>query len=67
LDADRSWVIVSEANDFTWPGPDLRSLLGQEPASVAYGFLPPDVFRVVRERFVACARAQNASLVRRSE
>lgn len=67
LDGDRSWVIVSEANDFTWPGPDLGLRPGQEPASAAYGFLPPNVFRVVRERFIARARAQNASLVRRSE
>lgn len=67
LDGDRSWVIVSEANDFTWPGPDLRSPPGQGPGSAAYGFLPPDLFRVVRERFIACARAQKASLVRRSE
>ena len=27
LDDERSWVIVSEANDFAWPGPDLRFLL----------------------------------------
>ena len=67
LDGAQSWVIVSEANDFTWPGPDLRLLTAQGPASAAYGLLPPGVFRVVRERFLACARVQSASLVRRSE
>ena len=24
LDSDRSWVVLDEANDFIWPGPDLR-------------------------------------------
>ncbi len=23
LDSDRSWIVVSEGNSFTWPGPDL--------------------------------------------
>ena len=23
LDDDRSWIILTEANRFTWPGPDL--------------------------------------------
>ncbi len=53
LDGERSWVIVSEANGFTWPGPDLRFLPGQGPESAAYGFLPPLVFRAVRDRFLA--------------
>ncbi len=26
LDEARSWVVVTEANVFTWPGPDLRPL-----------------------------------------
>jgi hypothetical protein len=28
LDAERSWIIVSEGNEFTWPGPDLRPVPG---------------------------------------
>lgn len=67
LDGERSWIVVSEANDFTWPGPDLRFLPGQGPDSAAYGFLPPGLFRIVRERFIACARGQGTSLVPRSK
>jgi hypothetical protein len=26
LDDERSWVVLTEANRFTWPGPDLRPL-----------------------------------------
>lgn len=67
LDDARSWVIVSEANDFAWPGPDLRFLSGQGPESAAYGFLPPAVFRAVRDRFLARYRESRASLLPRSE
>ncbi len=67
LDDVRSWVIVSEANDFAWPGPDLRFLPGQGPESTAYGFLPPVVFRAIRDRFLARYRGSRTGLVPRSE
>lgn len=67
LDSERSWIVVSEANDFIWPGPDLRFLPGQGPESTAYGFLPPRLFRIVRDRFLARARARQAALVSRTE
>ncbi|MGH6665341.1 MAG: hypothetical protein ACREB2_10645 [Pseudolabrys sp.] len=35
LDAGRSWIVVSESNDFVWPGPDLRPVPGADPSSVA--------------------------------
>jgi hypothetical protein len=41
LDGERSWVVVNEANDFSWPGPDLRFVPGKGPESAAYGYLPP--------------------------
>ena len=58
---------VSEANRFIWPGPDLRLVPGKGLESVAYGYLPPELFRVVRDRFVALARARRAALVARTE
>ena len=67
LDHERSWIVVSEANVFTWPGPDLRFLPGRGPASAAYGFLPPALFKVVRDRFLDRARRRQASLVPRTE
>lgn len=51
-------MIVSEANRFLWPGPDLRFLPGSGPESAAYGVLPPDVFRAVRNRFLAGLRVR---------
>lgn len=44
LDDDRSWVLLTEANRFIWPGPDLRPLTSGNPASVAYGPLPHALF-----------------------
>lgn len=50
LDGDRSWVVLTEANDFIWPGPDLRPLPGADASTVSYGFLPPGFMRALRER-----------------
>jgi hypothetical protein len=43
LDAERSWVILDEVNEFGWPGFDLRPV-PRAPDSFAYGFLPPRLF-----------------------
>ena len=46
---DPSWIIVSEGNEFLWPGYDLR----KRPHSdrYDYGFLPPRFFNRVIEAF----------------
>jgi hypothetical protein len=62
-----SWIIVSEGNDFIWPGPDLRPLPGEGLQSVVYGFLPPRLFHAVRNRFLARARTGQAGTTRRTE
>lgn len=67
LDAKRSWAIVSEANRFLWPGPDLRFLPEAGPESAAYGVLPPELFRLIRDRFLARYRARQAAIVPRTE
>ncbi len=67
LDEERSWVVTSEANSFLWPGPDLRFLPGRGPESAAHGVLPPDVFRVVRDRFLAGLQTRRTATVPRTE
>ncbi|MCK8788153.1 hypothetical protein M0638_27775 [Roseomonas sp. NAR14] len=67
LDEARSWVVLTEANVFVWPGPDLRPVPGQGPESVAYGHLPPRLLRTIRDRFVARYRERQGGLVTRSE
>jgi hypothetical protein len=40
LDDLPHWIVTSEFNVFTWPGPDIRPIPGSNPSSVAYGQLP---------------------------
>lgn len=53
LDAVRSWVILSEFNEFVWPGFDLAIIPGRTPRTMAYGFLTPGFFARVRDRWLA--------------
>jgi hypothetical protein len=57
LDDARSWVVLSEWNEFVWPGPDLRRLPGKTDATVAYGMIPPELFAAIRDKFLALALA----------
>jgi hypothetical protein len=67
LDDDRSWVLLTEANRFVWPGPDLRPAAGDDLTSVAYGQLPFALFEQIRQKFIAAIRARRARLVLRTE
>ncbi len=67
LDHDRSWIMLDEWNAFRWPGPDVRRTHDGDEASVAYGFLAPNFFNKVRNRFVKVVRARKAKPVRRTE
>ena len=67
LDDERSWVVLTEANRFIWPGPDLRPLIQEDSASVGYGPLPFALFEVIRTKFIAAIRAKRASVIARSE
>jgi hypothetical protein len=66
LDEAPSWIVISEANEFGWPGPDLRPAIGGANLSIAYGELPADLFRKVRDAFVQAYRLRRARLVKRS-
>lgn len=67
LDDERSWIVVSESNRFTWPGPDLRPAISGDPTSVAYGLLPKALFEAVRAKWLALYEARKAHLVTRTE
>ncbi len=67
LDDERSWVVLTEANRFIWPGPDLRPSKRGDSASVAYGLLPHALFEEVRTKFIAAIRARRAGVVPRNE
>lgn len=44
LDAERSWIVLSEINEFGWPGFHLRPIR-RGSNEFAYGHLPPKLFR----------------------
>jgi hypothetical protein len=67
LDDARSWVVLTEANRFVWPGPDLRPLQPGDAASVAYGPLPYGLFEDIRLKFIAALKASAARTVQRTE
>ena len=60
LDDSPSWIVVTETNDFIWPGPDLR------PAR-EYGMLPPRFFNHVRDRILQAHLRRKLSRVQRTE
>ena len=54
LDEARSWVVLTEANRFRWPGPDLRPAVPGDSATVAYGPLPYARRGWARMRCIGC-------------
>ena len=67
LDDARSWIIVTETNDFLWPGPDLRPIPGSQPSRFSYGMLPPRFFAHVRDRILQAHLRRKLTRVERSE
>jgi len=64
LDDERSWVVVSEANIDDWPNAGLAPIPGKGSV-FAYGFLPPDLFAVIKTAFLANLARRRAKTVRR--
>ena len=67
LDEARSWIVLSEANRFIWPGPDLRPARPGDAATIAFGMLPYRLFETIRQRFLAAIRARHLGIVPRSQ
>jgi hypothetical protein len=59
--------VVSEYNEFIWPGPDLRRAPTGDDSSVAYGLLPPGFFQAVRQALLATIADGGARPVKRIE
>ena len=67
LDGERSWVVLTEWNEFSWPGPDLRMVAGSDEKTVAYGYLPAKFFARVRTEFAEKAQKGAAKRIKRTE
>jgi len=63
LDDERSWVAVSEGDQFVWPGYDLRKAPGADRYD--YGYLPPRFFKEVLAAFWAWREAHKVTVTPR--
>ena len=67
LDDQRSWIVLTEANEFNWPGLDLRPIAHSSSKSFAYGFLPYTLYERVRIGFIEATMKRRAATVNRTE
>jgi hypothetical protein len=63
LDDRRSWIVVTEGNEFIWPGYDLRKLPNTDRYD--YGFLPPRLFNLVVKAFLNLHRLSGRRIASR--
>ena len=47
LDADASWVVLDEVNEFVWPGVDLRPISRSRPGVWTFGVVPVELFEEI--------------------
>jgi len=66
LDDRRSWIVLSEYNEFLWPGPDLRPVSSTSGGAFAYGVLPPGFFNRMRERLLELISERRVRHIRRT-
>ena len=64
LDDDRSWVVLDEVNQFTWPGYDIRPVAGTKNR-FAYGFIPPNLFDRIISQILERAKLRGVAAVPR--
>jgi hypothetical protein len=67
LDDERSWVVLTEANRFIWPGPDLHPFRSKDMGSVAYGLLPYTLMDEIRVKFIALLKTRRSGIIKRTE
>ncbi len=63
LDDQSSWIVLTEANRFRWPGPDLRPT---PSGAFAYGLLPYNLYEKVKGSFIALVKANRDKVTARS-
>lgn len=65
LDDAPSWIVISELNQFVWPGYDLRPIARDRPDTFAWGFLPTEILEAVKRGIVANRAAGRLKSVHR--
>lgn len=64
LDTERSWIVTTEFNRFTWPGPDIKP---NASGDYVYGYLPETLMRLVSDQVKKHARDKLLKPVTRTE
>jgi hypothetical protein len=64
LDAERSWIVLTELNRFRWPGPDVRPLAHGDPY---HGAIPDWLFVQVRDGIARLARRGKVEITQRTQ
>ena len=59
--------MVTETNDFLWPGPDLRPVPSTMPKRFDYGMLPPRFFAHIRDKILQAHLRHKLARVPRTE
>lgn len=65
LDDEPSWIILSEMNRFTWPGPDIRIVSGR--TDPYHGAIPDSLFLKLRDAILARGGAVHMRTIKRTE
>jgi len=50
LDADASWIVLDEVNEFFWPDVDLRPVSRSKPGVWTFGVLPTEIFDEIQTK-----------------
>jgi hypothetical protein len=64
LDAERSWIVTTEFNRFTWPGPDIRPTAAGD---YLYGYMPEKLMHLILDQVKKRARDNSLKAVTRTE
>jgi len=67
LDQPPSWIVNTEANAFTWPGPDIRPIPSHAPGRFTYGCISNALLGRVARSYLANRQRGQAKPVQRTK
>ena len=65
LDHEQSWVVISEYNQFVWPGPDIRPVPFGDQQKWEYGYIPAKLYDKIKNAMIQRLKDKNIIGVRR--
>ncbi len=65
LDHEQSWVVISEYNQFVWPGPDIRPVPFTDQQKWEYGYIPAKLYDKIKNAMIQRLKDKNIIGVQR--